>query len=103
MNGPLPVCISPEELLGSKDSQTFSGARKFRAQGLGIEYGAPTANDVEENSGFYSKEHGNGAPELHREDALLSAWRDEEDLKLREQIRTKERAPATPTPPNGSR
>ena len=48
--------------------------------------------------------HGNKAHEPHRsEDALYPAWRDKEDPKLRELMRTKERAPPTPTPPTGSR
>ena len=44
------------------------------------------------------------AHELNRsEDNLFSARRDEEDLKLRQLSQKKERAPPTPTPPNGSR
>ena len=47
---------------------------------------------------------GNGAHELHRnEDALFSARRDEENLKLRELFREKKQAPSTPTPPKDSR
>ena len=78
----------------------------FHAQDPGTLHGAPTTNDTEEVNELYSKEHGNEAQELHRsEDALFLAWQDEENLKLRklrELIQAKERAPSTPTPPNGS-
>ena len=84
---------------------TLSDRRTFRAQDLGFEHGAPTDDDVEEDNELYSKEHGSEAHELHRsEDTLFSAWRDEENLKLRELTQAKERAPSTPTPPSdGSR
>ena len=50
-------------------------------------HGAPTEDGFEEDNGLYSKEHGSEAPYLHpRGDALFSALRDEEDLKLRELI-----------------
>ena len=62
------------------------------------------ADDVEEDNELHSKEHGTGARELHRsEDAHFSARRYEEDLKQRELLRKTERAPPTPTQPNGSR
>ena len=95
--GPLLVCTSPVWLLGSKGSQSPSGARTFRAQDPGFEYGAPTADGAEEGTESDSKEHGNGALEINRRGyALPSAIRDEEDLKLRELMRTKEREPSTP-------
>lgn len=48
--------------------------------------------------------HGNKSHELHRsEGALFSSRRDEESLNLRELLRKKERAPPTPTPPEGLR
>ena len=91
-------------LLGSNGTKTPSDRRTFRAQDLGFEYGAPTADDAEEDNGLYSKEHGNEPHERHRsEGALFLARRDKEDLELRELLRKKERAPSTPTPPNGSR
>ena len=89
--------------LGSKGSQTLSDRRTFRAQDLGFEHGAPTTDHAKEDNELYSKENGSEAHELHsREDALFSAWRDEEDLKLRELIQAKGRPPPTPTPPDSS-
>ena len=91
-------------LYGSKGSKTLKDRRTFRAQDLGQRHDAPTKDDDEEDYALYSKEHGNEAHELHRrEDAIQDAWRDEEDLKLRELMQAKEWAPSTPTPPNGSR
>ena len=91
-------------LYGSKGSRTPINRRTFRAQDLGQRHDAPTTDDDEEDYELYSKKHGNEAHELHRrEDALHDAWRDEEDLKLRELMQAKEWAPSTPTPPNGSR
>ena len=59
------------------------------AQDLGFEYGAPTVDYADEDNGLYSKEHCSEAHELHRrEDAPPSAWRDEEDLELREKTGT---------------
>ena len=91
-------------LHGSKGSKTSSGRRTFRARYLEFTYSAPTEEHAEEDNELYSKEHGSQAHELNRSgDALFSAWRDEGNLKLRELIQAKERAPPTPTPPNGSR
>ena len=62
------------------------------------------SDDDEESYESNLKEHGDGAPELHRRgDALLSARQDEENLKLRELMRMKDRAPTTRTTPGGSR
>ena len=83
---------------------TISGRRTLRAQNLGFGYGARTEDPAEDNNRLYSKEHGIGAHELHRtEDALLLASRDEEGPKPRGLMQVKERAPPTPTQPNGSR
>ena len=85
-------------------TKTLSNRLKFRAQDPGFEYGAATEDHAEEDDELYPNEHGNEAHELHRsEEALFSAWRAEEDLKLRELMHAKERAPSTPTTPNGSR
>ena len=70
----------------------------------GFEYGARTEDLSEKDNRLHSKEHGIEAHEPDRsEDALFSAWRDEEDPKLRELMKEKERAPSTFTPPNGLR
>ena len=99
--GPLLVRTS---FHGSKGTRTLKDRRIFRAQDLGQRHDAPTTDDDEEDYELYLKEHGNEARKLHRrEDALYDAWRDEEDIKLRELLQAKEWAPSTPTPPNGSR
>ena len=88
----------------SKERQTLSDRRRFRAKYLGFENGAPRVDHAEGDNELYSKGHDNGAHELHRsEGALFSAWRDGDDLKLGELIRTKERALSNPTPPYGPR
>ena len=52
---------------------------------LGQWHGAPTEGDSESDNEHISKIHGYEDHELHRsEDALYGAWRDEEDLKLRQ-------------------
>ena len=71
--GPPLLCYSSVWILGSKGSQILSGARKFRAQDLGFEYGAPTVDDTEEDTESYSKGHGNEAFELHRRGSALLA------------------------------
>ena len=97
--GPLLVRTSSVWVHGSKGTGTLKDRRMFRAQDLGQRHDAPTTDDDEEDYELYSKKHGNEAHELHRrEDALHDAWRDEEDLKLRELIQAKEWAPPTPTP-----
>ena len=100
----MPVSPSSVWLHGTKKSQTRSDRQAPRAHDLEFEYRAPTEDHAKEGSKLYSKEHCNEVHEVHRNgDALFSALRDEEGPKLRELIRTKERAPPTPTPPNGSR
>ena len=90
-------------LRGSKGTTTLSDRRTLRAQDPGLEYGAPTAGGAEEENELCSKGHSNEAHELNRsEGALFSARREEDDLKLRELMQAKERAPPIPTPPNGS-
>ena len=91
-------------LNGSKDTETRNDRRAFRAQDLRQWHDAPTTGDAVEDNELNSKEHGDGANELHlREDALFFAWRDEEELKLRELMQAKKRKPSTPIPPNSSR
>jgi len=88
LKGPLLVSTSSTWLHGSKSSQAPYDRRTFCAQDPGFEHGAPTAHGAEEDNGLYSKEHGNEARELHRsKGTLLSAWRDEDDPKLRELMR----------------
>ena len=102
--GPLLISSSLVWLHGPKGTETLSDRRTFRAQDLGFEYGAPTEDNAKEGNGLYSKEHGNEAHELHRSgDALFSAWRGEEDPKLRELMQAKEWKSSIPTPPDGSR
>ena len=99
MSAPLSVWLD-----GSKGTETLSDRRTFRAQDLGQWHDAPTEDYAEEGNELYSKEHGNEAHELHRrEDTLIFARRDDEDLKLRELMQAKEWTPSTPTPPSGSR
>ena len=89
---------------GSKGIKSLSDRRTSRAQALGFVYGAPKEVNVEVDNELYSKEHGNKAYEVHRSgDFLFSALRHEGDLKLRELMQAKKRAPSTPTPPNSSR
>ena len=96
-------------VVGSKGAKTPSACRTlrgvtFRAQDLGQRHGAPTTDDDEGDYELYSEELVNEAHELHRkEDAPYDSRRDEEDLKLRALMQAKERAPPTPTLPNGSR
>ena len=91
-------------LRGFKGTKTLSGRRTFRAQDPVFYYDAPTEDNAEEDNELYSKEHDSEAHELHHsEDALFSAWRDEEDPKLRELMQAKERAASTPTQSNSSR
>ena len=64
----------------------------------------PTTDDEEYDYELYSEELGNEAHELHRKKVTLyDSRRDEEDLKLRELMQAKERAPSTPILPNGLR
>ena len=66
--------------------------RTFRARDLGFEYDAPTEDCADEVKELYTKEYGSGAQELYRREGTpLSAWRDEEDPKLRQLMQAKER------------
>ena len=84
-------------LHGTRDTKTLRGRQALLAQDPGFQQGALTEDGAEEDKKLYAKEHGNEAHELDRcEGAFLSAWRDKEELELRELLWKKERAPPTP-------
>ena len=89
--------------LGLQGQHTPTGVRESRARDLGVAHNAPAADNAEESNELYLEENCDRALGMQRrKGALLSAWQDEEDHKLRELMRTKERAQPTPTPPSGS-
>ena len=97
--GPLLFRTSSVWVHGSKGTRTLKDRRMFRAQDLGQRHDAPTTDDDEEDYELFSKKHGNEAHEPHRREvALHDAWRDEEDLKLRELMQAKEWEPSSPPP-----
>ena len=94
------VVTSSLWLIGSKGSMTIQEFHQFNAQDLGQWHNAPTKEDDEDQYKLYSNEHGTEAHKSHIEkDALLDAWRAEEDLKLCEQMQ-KEWESSGPTPPD---
>jgi len=98
--GTLLVVTSSLWLIGSKGSMTIQEFHQFNAQDLGQWHNAPTKEDDEDQYKLYSNEHGTEAHKSHIEkDALLDAWRAEEDLKLCEQMQ-KEWESSGPTPPD---